>query len=125
MIHIPMSMTPCEGSYKVEGNYTLHFAAQKNYNWFAARCGLSAGSVVDGGRIALTVGNVEIPTVDGADKEAYALTVSETGVAIAANFEEGLSQGLRMLINLAEEYGGRIPCMMIQDEPKISFRGLH
>lgn len=29
MIHIPMSMTPCEGSYKVEGNYTLHFAAQK------------------------------------------------------------------------------------------------
>ena len=125
MIHIPMSMTPCEGSYKVEGNYTLHFAAQKNYNWLAARCGLSAGSVVDGGRIALTVGNVEIPTVDGSDKEAYALTVSENGVAIAANFEEGLSQGLRMLVNLAEEYGGRIPCMTIQDAPKISFRGLH
>lgn len=125
MVHIPQSMTLGKGFYKVDGNYTLHFAAKKDYGWLAARCGLLTGTVVDDGRLALTVGNAEIPTVDGSDKEAYALTVSENGVAIAANFEEGLSQGLRMLISLVNDYNGQVPCMTIQDEPKISFRGLH
>lgn len=125
MVHIPKSMTPCEGFYKVGGNYTLHFSAKKNYQWLAARCGLLACETVNGERIALTVGNAEIPAVEGSGKEAYALSVTEGGIAIAANDEEGLSQGLRMLANLSEKHCGSIPCMLIQDEPKIAFRGLH
>ncbi|MBE6612993.1 MAG: hypothetical protein E7632_10920 [Ruminococcaceae bacterium] len=105
--------------------YTLHFQAEKNYGWLASRCGLTACDIVDDGRIALCVGTDEIPAVEGTGEEAYALTVQSDSLALAANSEAGLSQGLRTLVNFFVKYNGEIPCMMIQDEPQIAFRGLH
>lgn len=126
MLHIPTSVTPGSGCFPLPTDgFTLHFSPAKNYDWLASRAKLGACCISDDGRIALTVGEAAIPAVDGAGEEAYALNIEAGGIAIAANSEAGLSQGLRTLANLCEKHDGRLPCMTIQDAPQIAFRGLH
>ena len=119
-------MTTNPGTCRIADlRYNLHFSPKKNYGWLASKCGLAAGEITDSGRIVLSAGDCPIPVPEDNGREAYALTVTKTGIAIAANHEDGLSQGLRTLAAVTMEHGGEIPCMTIQDHPKIAFRGLH
>lgn len=56
--------------------------------------------------------------------EGYALTVTEAGITVAGGSEQGLLWGVQTLRQLLRQYGGRIPCLQIQDAPDLKARGL-
>ena len=56
-------------------------------------------------------------------KEEYRITVTESGVTVAASCEEGLFRAATTLRQMIRQTGGQVPCCVIQDKPEIARRG--
>ncbi len=61
----------------------------------------------------------------GGGAEEYELTVSATGIVLAAAEETGLFYGLQTLRQLAASCGPEIPALIIRDRPAIPVRGFY
>lgn len=57
--------------------------------------------------------------------EAYQLTLTTTGVQIAAGSDHGLFNAAMTLLTLRETYAGAVPCGVIRDAPRFGYRGQH
>ncbi|WP_370898017.1 beta-N-acetylhexosaminidase [Chryseobacterium gossypii] len=63
----------------------------------------------------------------GQNKEAYAIEVFPGYIEIRTNTNQGYFLALQTLIQLFEEHGKdrKIPCLVIEDYPEFSWRGMH
>lgn len=128
MIRSPKCLSFSEGHCRNMGNtYTVHFENKLNYDYLAGLCELDKRITTkqENSMFSLTVGQGESVTPTYLGKEAYSLKISEDGIGISAWTEQGISQGLKMLAVLCNKHGRKLPCLTIQDEPSIGFRGLH
>lgn len=63
---------------------------------------------------------------DDADpaREAYRLTVTPTGAEVVGASPEGVFRGLTTLLHEAVAGGGSVPCGVVEDAPRLAWRGL-
>lgn len=57
-------------------------------------------------------------------EEGYRLEVGKKGVTLTAAAPAGLFYGLQSLVQLAENFDGKIPAVTIEDAPRFPYRGL-
>lgn len=76
-------------------------------------------------------GNVKMPceivvSLDTAlNAEGYRLTVGKSGISIVGGSDAGVFYGRQTLAQLERQFGGKIPCVEIFDEPRFEYRGMH
>ncbi len=75
------------------------------------------------GHFVLTV--QDPPSQDPILKEGYRLTMKPAGVELEGRSMAGVFYGLQTLVQLAEQFGGELPALIIDDEPEIQWRGFH
>ena len=65
-------------------------------------------------------------SVEGsAGPEAYRLSITPSGIRIAASSGQGIFYGLQTLIQIHDIYGDTVPCLEIKDSPYLGYRGIH
>jgi hexosaminidase len=57
--------------------------------------------------------------------EHYRISIEETGITIVAGSKHGIHNAAITLLMLRETLDGRLPCGVIEDEPRFSWRGQH
>lgn len=77
----------------------------------------------DEGNIILTCSE-EKDEVKDADREAYFLKICDAGIAIAGKTAAGILYGVQTLRQIIRQNGAVLPCVEIEDAPKILRRGL-
>jgi len=77
----------------------------------------------DEGNIILTCSE-EKDEVKDADREAYFLKICDAGIAIAGKTAAGILYGVQTLRQIIRQKGAVLPCVEIEDAPKILRRGL-
>lgn len=58
------------------------------------------------------------------DSESYQIEITKENVVITGS-ESGLWYGMQTLLQIAQQEGGKLPCIQIQDEPEIANRGYY
>lgn len=61
----------------------------------------------------------------GLEKEAYQITVDQSGIRVKASTRSGLFYGVQSLIQILSTSGDKIPYMTITDKPRFDYRGMH
>ena len=56
--------------------------------------------------------------------ESYQIEITKENAVIIGS-ESGLWYGMQTLLQIAQQEGGKLPCIQIQDEPEISNRGYY
>ena len=83
--------------------------------------------VKKGAAVELKIKNEKLK-VKGENAEAYRLTVNRTGITIEGATEEAVFRGIVTLRKAIGITGGErieLPCVVIQDEPRFAYRGVH
>ena len=57
--------------------------------------------------------------------EGYTLDITEENVHIVGNSSKGLFYGVQTLRQIVRQYGLNVPCVAIEDEPSVGYRGLN
>lgn len=128
MIRVPKIIKKNVGVYNNKQNtYTVHFENHLKYDYLAGLCGYEnrENEKKTTEYLVISIDDATICSPQYSGEEAYALHITEKGIAISAWTEKGISQGFKMLAVLVEKHGQNLPCMEIQDEPVIGFRGIH
>ena len=58
------------------------------------------------------------------EQQSYRLTITATGMLIEAAAGQGLLYGVMTLTQLLRQFGGKLPCLQIEDWPDFAVRGL-
>ena len=61
---------------------------------------------------------------EGAAPESYRLEIAPARIAIAGGDAAGIFYGLQTLLQLRDQFGGRIPALTISDAPRFGYRGM-
>jgi len=102
--------------------------AKLDYGFWLGKLGLNNAEKVEFGDVKyfIAIGNndkeLKVPEFKGS--EAYRMEVCEDAVSITANSEKGLSFALRTLVKILK-LEGKIPCLVIEDEPMVDMRAIH
>ncbi|WP_170311531.1 beta-N-acetylhexosaminidase [Vallitalea okinawensis] len=62
---------------------------------------------------------------DLSDIEGYHLIITEENIKILGRESRGVFYGIQTLLQLVKQYGRRIPCLEIEDEPSLPHRGFY
>ncbi len=143
IVPIPRSFETGEGAFVLDGSSGIALTDPSDSE---ARevIELWAGPVRAGTGLALPIsadGTLRVGVDGSGGPESYRLTVSESGISIAAGDHAGLFYGLQSLTQLlppglgdsaGREAGGRsaatgleVPSVRIDDGPRFSYRGMH
>jgi len=57
--------------------------------------------------------------------EGYVLSIEKKGIMVKASTPAGIYYGIQTIRDLVSEFGGRLPCCRIEDEPRFNRRGLY
>lgn len=131
LVPAPSAVTPGTGSFAIASGTTIAVPSGDSGAAAAARL-LAAHVLTERGLTLRTASSGTIRFVrDAAIKgtEAYRLTVTATGVTIAASGDAGLLYGAMSLAQLTspdDRFGqpARVPAMTIDDAPRFGWRGL-
>lgn len=66
-----------------------------------------------------------ILNTDMSNRESYQLLISEQNIKIIGSEPRGVYYGVQTLLQLVKQYGRRIPCLEIKDEPSLPNRGFY
>jgi len=58
-------------------------------------------------------------------QEAYHLTIEPNSVSLVASHEQGFFYGFISLLQMHFSYKGKLPCGLMQDQPRFNWRGQH
>ena len=121
----PKFFTPAPGLWRKPENGILYTSGtDRDFSLLAAFMGLK-WQKSDGCGLRAWCGCADetlTPILPG--PESFAMSVTPDGVTIAANHEDGLSQGVKALWRLTDD-GAPVPCGRTDDEPALGFRALH
>jgi N-acetyl-beta-hexosaminidase len=127
----PQQQIARPGHLKVMG--TIEPKAGSSAAWVAAACPqvkqlLSARPLRSGRKITLTVTDMDgLPSADRAARreEGYVLTIGPRGIHLAARDAAGAFHGGKLLGQLLDRHGEKLPCQIIRDWPAMPYRGVH
>ncbi len=136
IIPSPVRLVKSTGTYRLDGKKKIGFGngLENEANFLSKRLEeitkvkVGTGSVEDNATgIVLRIGKV---AVNGIDKEAYRLDISEKGILIEGSDAAGVFYGIQSLLALIpfEAYGKNaveLQAMKIEDAPRFHTRGLH
>ena len=127
MIRTPIYLEKQEGFFASSGKKaTLNFKTDKKYDYLLSLIGAAKPEYNGGEDYTLIIGDAELKSDECFEgNEAYHIEISESGIAISANAEAGISQALKLLALMYMENGGKIPCAVVDDYPEVEFRGTH
>ena len=127
MIRTPVQFEKEDGQFFPKGQKAIfNFETEKCYKYLLSLVGVEEVCFTERGDYSFTIGDVELEDdlcYEGL--EAYHIEISENGIAVAANGEEGIDQAIKLLALMYIENDGAIPCGVIDDYPEVEFRGTH
>ena len=127
MIRTPVQFEKEDGNFLPKGTKAVFlFTPEKKFDYLLSLIEVEDITVDDSDDYVLTIGDIELEDdlcYEG--DEAYHIEITEKGIALAANTEEGISQAVKLLALMYMENDGAIPCGIIDDYPEVEFRGTH
>ena len=137
VIPLPAHVSAGKGSFEVDADTAVHVTAGDTHARRVAEHFIGLLEASRGGRLAITESrrsraarnaiSFAIDAAAPAGDEAYALTVSSSGVDVRARTPSGLFYGAVTLWQLSSADGGGFPvalaAMRIEDAPRFAWRG--
>ena len=66
--------------------------------------------------------HISFVTDENLSREEYKLEIAESGITIASSGEKGRINGVSTLAQIVKQFGGKLPCVIIRDKPRLPIR---
>jgi hexosaminidase len=118
----PAALTQAEGQFKLPTTLTLDALAFPAETPALTQALAADGQKVEVWKVGKKPATIRLVKQDGLPAEGYRLTVTATGIEIAASEATGAFYGIQTLRQLLQ---GQIslPCLTINDQPRFGWRG--
>lgn len=127
LLPYPRIINELNGNFNINEKVTARISSkcEKSFEYWLGKFGIKNIETIESNDFSIIIGDENTISKPNSDnKEAYKIFVSEKGISVSANQEIGLSYAIRTLVKV-QILEKNIPCMIIEDEPMVAFRGIH